>query len=60
MASDILSISEDLQDIIQGNMENQVYHIQSLLADELDRCKSKGNFYADNHIKKMQVIYKIE
>jgi len=22
-------------------MENQVYHIQSLLADELDRCKGK-------------------
>ena len=60
MASDILSISEDLQDIIQGNIENQVYHIQSLLADELDRCKSKGNSYADNHIKKIQVIYKIE
>ena len=33
---DIFSISEDLQNIMQSNMENQAYHIQKLLADELD------------------------
>ena len=52
-ASNIFSISEDLWDIIQGNMENQVYNIQSLLADELDRYKDKGNSYPDNHIKEI-------
>jgi len=59
-ASDIFNISEDLQDIIQGNMENQVYHIQSLLADELDKYKDKGNSYANNHIKEIQDTYKIK
>ena len=59
-AGDIFSISEDLWDIIQGNMENQVYYIQSLLANELNRCKGKGNSYTDNHIKEIQNIYKIE
>ena len=41
MAEDIFSISEDLWNIIQRGMENQVYHIQTLLADELDTCKEK-------------------
>jgi len=40
-------------------MENQAYHIQALLADELDTCKDKGNSQADNHIKKIQDTYKI-
>jgi len=60
IASDIFSISEDLQDIIQGNMKNQVYHIQSLLANELDRYKGKGNSYTDNYIKEIQDVYKIK
>jgi len=33
---DIFSILEELQNIIQGEMEKQLYHIQVLLADELD------------------------
>ena len=41
-------------------MENQVYHIQMLLADELDNCKGKGNTYTDEHIKEIQNIYKQE
>ena len=40
-------------------MENQAYHIQVLLADELDTCKDKGNSQANNHIKKIQDVYKI-
>jgi len=36
-AGDIFSILEDLQNIIQGDIENQVHHIQVLLADELNR-----------------------
>ena len=60
MAGDISSISQDLQNIIQGDMENQAYHIQMLLADKLDSCKGKGNIYADEHIKKIQNVYKQE
>ena len=41
-------------------MENQAYHIQTLLADELDRCKGKENTYAEEHIKKIQDTYKQE
>ena len=57
IVGDIFSISEDLWDIIQENMENQAHHIQSLLADELDRCKGKGNSQVDDHIKKIQNAY---
>ena len=48
---DIFSISQDLQNIIQGDMENQVYHIQTLLVDKLDKCKGKGKVYPKEHIK---------
>jgi len=41
-------------------MENQAYHIQLLLADELDRYKGKENPYTDNHIKEIQDEYRIE
>ena len=41
-------------------MENQVYHIQQLLVNELDNCKGKGNQYAKEHIKKIQDEYKQE
>ena len=59
-ARDIFSISQDLQNIIQGDMENQVYHIQTLLVDKLDKCKGKGKAYAKEHIKEIQDIYKQE
>jgi len=41
-------------------MENQVYHIQRLLVDELDSCKGKGNDYTERHIKEIQDAYKQE
>ena len=50
---DIFSIFEDLQNIIQSDMKNQVYHIQKLLADELDNCKEKGNNYVEGYIKEI-------
>ena len=34
-------------------MENQVYHIQKLLVDELDNCKEKGNNYGEGYIKEI-------
>ena len=57
---DIFSILQDLQNIIQGDIENQAYHIQTLLADELDICKGKENMYAEKHIKEIQEVYKWE
>jgi len=39
----ILGISEDLQYLIQSNMEDQVYQIQRMLADELDAYSGQGN-----------------
>ena len=45
---------------IQGDIENKAYHIQTLLADELDKCKGKGNTYAEKHIKEIQDAYKQE
>jgi len=41
-------------------MENQVYHIQRLLVNELDNYKGKGNEYTEGHIKKIQDTYKQE
>jgi len=38
-ASNIFSISKDLQNIIQSDMKNQAYYIQTLLIDKLDSCK---------------------
>jgi len=41
IVGDIFSISEDLWNIVQSDMENQAYHIQALLADKLYSCKGK-------------------
>jgi len=38
-ATNILEISEDLQYLIQSNMEDQVFQIQRMLANELDAYK---------------------
>ena len=53
MANNIFSILEELWNVIQEDMENQAYHTQILLADELDRYKRKENVYADNYIKEI-------
>ena len=58
IVGDIFSILEDLQNIIQENIENQAYHIQTFLANELDNFKGKGNTYVNEHIKKIQNMYK--
>ena len=59
-AGDIFCISEDLQSIIQSNIENKAYHIQKLLANELDNWNENENEYMKGHIKEIQDIYKQE
>jgi len=48
--TNILGISEDLQYLIQSNMEDFIFQIQRMLADELDVYREKGNQYVDNNI----------
>jgi len=56
--TNILGISEDLQNLIQSNMENQAYQIQQILASELDECKGQGNYYVDKNIQEIQDLYR--
>ena len=49
-AMNIAGISEDLQYLVQSNMKDQVFQIQRMLADELDRYKGKGNTYVNENI----------
>jgi len=49
--TNILGILKDLQYLIQSNMEDQVFQIQRMLADELDMYKRQGNQYVKNNIQ---------
>ena len=51
-------MSEDLQYLIQSNMENQVFQVQRMLADELDAYKGQGNKYIDENVQEIQDLYK--
>ena len=57
-AMNIAEISEDLWYLIQSNMEDWVFQIQRMLADELDTYKGKGNAYVDSNIQEIQESYK--
>ena len=59
-ATNILGISENLQNLIQYDMENRTYQIQRMLVDELDAYKGRGNKYVENNIKEIQELYKIK
>ena len=39
-------------------MENQVFQIQQMLANELDAYKGRDNKYVDENIQEIQEIYK--
>ena len=41
--TNILGILEDLWSLIQSDMENWVYQVQQMLANELDEYKGWGN-----------------
>ena len=56
-AMNITQIAEDLQYLIQSNMDNRVFQIQRMLADELDQYKGKGNRYVEENIRKIQELY---
>jgi len=59
-ATNITGVSEDLQYLIQSDMENWVFQIQQMLADELDAYKGKGNIYVEDNIKEIQELFKEE
>jgi len=41
-------------------MENRVFQIQQMLADELNAYKGKGNIYVEDNIKEIQELFKKE
>jgi len=41
-------------------MEDWVYQIQRILADELDRYRRRENQYMDDNIQEIQELYKEE
>jgi len=47
---DMYSIADKLQTMIHGNRKRQTYHIQRLLADELDSCKEKEKVQVKEYI----------
>ena len=59
-ATNILGVSEDLWYLIQSNMENWVYQVQRMLADELDKYKGWGNKYMNDNIWEIQDSHKEE
>ena len=55
--TNITGILEDLWYLIQSNIEEQVFQVQRMLADELDRYKRRENIYIDENIKEIQELY---
>ena len=58
--TNIMQISEDLRYVVQSNMDERVFQIQRMLADELDRYKEKDNKYVKENIQEIQELYKDE
>jgi len=56
-ATNITQISENLQQLVQSNMDDRVFQVQRMLANELDHYKGKGNDYVDSNIKEIQELY---
>ena len=56
-ATNILGISEDLWYLIQSNIEDWIFQVQRMLADELDRYQGRGNSYMDENIQEIQELY---
>ena len=58
--TNITGISEDLRYLIQSNIENQVFQIQQMLANELDAYKEKENVYVNDNIWEILEFFKKE
>ena len=58
--TNITRVSEDLRYLIQSDMENRVFQIQWMLADELDAYKERGNIYVNDNIQEIQDLFKEE
>jgi len=56
----IAGISEDLKYLIQSDIENQVFQIQWMLADELNTYEERGNSYVEDNIQEIQDLFKEE
>ena len=54
ISEDIYSISEKLRNIIHKDIEQQTYHIQVLLANELNQYKNKEEERVDENIRVLQ------
>ena len=56
-ATNLTQISEDLRYLVQSDMDDRVFQIQRMLANELNCYKGKNNKYMDDNIKEIQEIY---
>ena len=55
--TNIMQISEDLQQLVQSDMDDRTFQVQRMLANKLDHYKGKGNDYVDSNIKEIQELY---
>ena len=58
--TNITGVSEDLRYLIQSDMENHVFQVQRMLADELDAYKGRENMYVNDNIWDIQELFKEE
>ena len=56
-ATNIVGILKDLWYMIQSNIEEQVFQIQRMLANKLDRYKGQENTYMNKNIWEIQKLY---
>ena len=56
-ATNITQMAEDLCYLIQSDIDNRVFQIQRMLANELNRYKGKGNRYMEENIREIQKLY---
>ena len=53
----MLQISKDLWYLVQSDMDERVFQIQRMLADEIDYYKGRNNKYVDDNIQEIQKLY---
>jgi len=52
--TNITQIAEDLRYLVQSDMDERIFQVQKMLADELDYYKGRGNDYVDANIRKFK------